>query len=129
MLGARNTSQIEDFFTRGRHENLNGFYISHSSFGLPRQSFRTNSDRTILFKQSLRDAECMYRETRAYNMAYYEIKELCREGWSENFKYLCIDMSKLETKVSFVFPMKAKTQILNAFPKMNIFSFSNVISN
>ena len=57
MLGARNSSQIDEFFTRGRHEDLDGYYISQSYFALPRQSIRNNSDRLILFKQTLRDVQ------------------------------------------------------------------------
>ena len=60
MLGDRNSSQIEDFFTRGRHEDLDVYYISQSYFALPRQSIRNNSDRLILFKQTLRDVQSMY---------------------------------------------------------------------
>ena len=50
MLGARNSSQIDNFFTRGRHEGLEVRYISQSYFALPRQSVRNNSDRLILLK-------------------------------------------------------------------------------
>ena len=57
MLGARNSSQIDEFLTRGRHEDLDVYYISQSYFALPRQSIRNNSDRLILFKQTLRDVQ------------------------------------------------------------------------
>ena len=57
MLGAKNSSQIDEFFTRGRHEDLDVYYISQSYFALPRQSIRNNSDRLILFKQTLRDVQ------------------------------------------------------------------------
>ena len=57
MLGARNSSQVDEFFTRGRHKDLDVYYISQSYFGLPRQSIRNNNDRLILFKQTLRDVE------------------------------------------------------------------------
>ena len=30
MLGAKNSSQIDEFFTRGRHEDLDVYYISQS---------------------------------------------------------------------------------------------------
>ena len=63
MLGARNSSQIEELFTRGGHENLDVSYINHSYFCLPRQSIRNNIDRLILFKQTLRDVESKYRRT------------------------------------------------------------------
>ena len=36
MLGAKNSSQIDEFFTRGRHEDLDVYYISQSYFALPR---------------------------------------------------------------------------------------------
>ena len=52
MLGSKNSSQIDEFFTRGRHEDIDVYYISQSYFGLPRQSIRNNSDRLILFKQT-----------------------------------------------------------------------------
>ena len=35
MLGARNSSRIDEFYTRGRHEDLSVFYVSRSYFGLP----------------------------------------------------------------------------------------------
>ena len=87
MLGARNSSQIGEFFTRGRHEHLDVYYISQSYFGLPRQSFRNNSDRLILFKQTLRDVQSMYYYIGAYDMKYDEFKELCHKAWDEKYNF------------------------------------------
>ena len=94
MLGARNCSQIDEFFTRSRHEKLDVYYISQSYFALPRQSNRNNSDRLILFKQTLRDVQSMYYDIGAYDMKYDEFKQMCHKAWSERFKYLSIDMTK-----------------------------------
>ena len=94
MLGAKNSSQIDEFFTRGRHEDLDVYYISQSYFALPRQSIRNNSDRLILFKQTLRDVQSMYHDIGAFDMIYDEFKEMCRVAWDEKFNYLCIDMAK-----------------------------------
>ena len=82
------------FFTRGRHEDLDVFYISQSHFGLLRQSIRNNSDRIILFEQTIRDVQSMYQDIGAFDMIYDEFKEICRAVWSEKFNYLCIDMTK-----------------------------------
>ena len=57
MLGARNSSQIDEFYTRGKHEDLSVSYVSQSYFGLPSQSIRNNSDRLILFKQTIKDVQ------------------------------------------------------------------------
>ena len=60
MLGARSSSQIDEFFTRGRLEYLDVYYISQSYFALPRQSIRNNHERLIFFKQTLTDVQSMY---------------------------------------------------------------------
>ena len=78
MLGAKNSSQIDEFFTRGRLEDLDVYYISQSYFALPRQDIRNNSDRLILFKQTLRDVQSMYQDIGAFDMIYDEFKEMCR---------------------------------------------------
>ena len=81
MLGAKNSSRIDEFFTRGRHEDLNVYYISQSYFGLPRQSIRNNSDRLILSKQTVRDVQSMYYDIGAYDMNYDEFKQMCYKAW------------------------------------------------
>ena len=91
MLGTRNSPQIDEFFTAGRHQDLDVYYISKSYFALPKQSIRNNSDRLILFKQTLRDVQSMYYDIGAYDMKYDEFKEMCHRAWSDRFNYLCID--------------------------------------
>ena len=88
MLGARNCSQIDEFFTQGRHEILDVFYISQSYFALPRQSIKNNSDRLILFKQTLRDVQSMYYDIGAYDLKYDEFKQMCHKARSERFNYI-----------------------------------------
>ena len=78
MLGARSSSQIDEFFMRGRHEDLDVYYISQSYFALPRQSIRNYSDRKLLFKQLLRDVHYMYHDICAYDMLYSEFVGIVR---------------------------------------------------
>ena len=94
MLGARNSSQIDEFHTRGGHEALSVFYVSQSYFGLPRQSIRNNSDRIILFDKTLGDVQSMYYDIGAYDMLYSKFKEMCHKAWIERFNYLCFDITK-----------------------------------
>ena len=78
MLGARNSWQKNEFYIRGRHEDLSVFYASQSCFGLLRQSIRNNSDRLILIKQTLRYVQSMYYDIGAYDIKNDEFKEICR---------------------------------------------------
>ena len=109
MLGAKNSSQIDEFFTRGRHEDLDVYYNSQSYFALPRQSIRNNSDRLILFKQTLGDVQSMYYDIAAYDMKYDEFKEMCHKAWSEKFNYLGIDMSKNKNEGKYGIFNESKT--------------------
>ena len=121
MLGAKNSSQIDEFFTRGRHEGLDVYYISQSSFALPRQSIRNNSDRLILFKQTLRDVQIMYQDIGAFDMIYDEFKEKCSVAWSEKFKYLCIDMTKKKNEGRYLIFNGSKTTFIDCIPETEPF--------
>ena len=48
---------IDPFFTRGRHNLCDVYYLSQSFFDVPKRTIRTNTNIIILFRQSLRDVE------------------------------------------------------------------------
>ena len=121
MLGAKNSSQIDEFFTRGRHEDLDVYYISQSYFALPRQSIRNNSDRLILFKQTLRDVQSMYYDIGAYDMKYDEFKEMCHKTWDERYNYLCIDMNKNKNEGKCRIFNESRTTYIDCIPETNPF--------
>ena len=94
ILGSSNSRYIDQFFIRGRHNNLDIYYLSQSYFDLPKRTIRNNSNKIILFNQTLKDIEHIYRDVAGYDMNYDEFKELCRKSWEEDYNYLCIDRSK-----------------------------------
>ena len=69
MLGARNSSQADEVFTRGKHENWDVYYLRLSSFRLSRQSIRNNSDRIKMFKQTLRDVDNVIKDISGYDVS------------------------------------------------------------
>ena len=121
MLGAKNISLIDEFFTRGRHEYLDVYYISQSYFALPRQSIRNNSDRLILFKQTLRDVQSMYYDFGAYDMNYDEFKQMCYKAWYERSNYLCIDMTKNKNEGKYRIFNESKTTYFECIPESGPF--------
>ena len=121
MLGARNSSQIDEFFTRGRHEDLDVYYISKSYFGLPRQSIRNNSDRLILFKQTLREVQSMYYDIGAYDMKNDEFKQMCHKAWDEKYNYLCIDMTKNKSEGKYLIFNESKNTYIECICETEAF--------
>ena len=129
MLGAGNSSLIDEFFTRGRHDNSSVFCVSQSYFGLPRQSIRNNSDRIILFKQTLRDVQGMYYDIGAHDMKYDEFKELVRRAWSEKFNYFRIDMTRNRNESIYCIFNGSKNTYIECNSESELFNKTIVVSN
>ena len=91
-----NQKLIDPFFTRGRHNDLDVYYLSQSYFDLPKRTIRNNSNIIILFQQLLKDVEHIYRDIEGFDMSNDEFKSLCREAWRDNYNYLLIN--RLEDK-------------------------------
>ena len=56
-----NQKLIDPFFTRGRHNDMDVYSLSHSYFDLPKRTIRNNSNILVLFQQTLKDVEHIYR--------------------------------------------------------------------
>ena len=79
-----NQKLIDPFFTRGRHNFLSqSYYLSQSYFEVPKRTIRNNSNLKILFQQTLKDVEHIYRDIAGFDISYDEFKELGREAWKE----------------------------------------------
>ena len=87
---------IDPFFNRGRHNDLDVYYLSQSYFDLPKRTIRNNSNIITLFQQTLKDVEHIYRDIAGFDMSNDEFKSLCREAWRDNYNYLLIN--RLEDK-------------------------------
>ena len=57
ILDTSKSKYIDRFFIRGRHNNLDIYYLSQSYFDLPKRSIRDISKKLILFTQTLKDIE------------------------------------------------------------------------
>ena len=123
VLGSSNSRYVDQFFIRGRHNNLNNFYLSQSYFDLTKRTIRNFSNKIFLFNQTLEDTENIYRDIRGYDMSYDESKHLCKNhGKRIIIIFVLIDL-KTETKEDNRFVMKAKTHKSNVLLKRNYFDY------
>ena len=121
VLGSSNSRLIDQFFIRGRHNNLDIYYLSQSYFDLPKRTIRNNSNKIILFNQTLKDIEHIYRDVAGYDMSYDEFKELCRKSWEEDYNYLCIDRSKKRDQGKYCICNESKKTYIEAKPQTKPF--------
>ena len=72
MLLSKQESNIDlFFFTRGHHNNIDIYYISHTNFHLPKNTIRNNSLRDII----------LFHDIAGLDMNVEEWKQLCRKAW------------------------------------------------
>ena len=121
ILGSSNSRFVDQFYIRGRHNNLNIYYLSQSYFGLPKRTIRNNSNKIILFNQTLKDIEHIYRDVAGYDMNYDEFKDLCREPWDEDYNYLYIDRSKKTDQGRYCICNESKKTYIEATPQTKPF--------
>ena len=89
-LGKQN--KAEAFWSRGRHNNIDSFYISQNYFRLPRHTIRENSNIIILFPQDSRNLDHIYAD-HATDITKAQFQTLCKTTWREPFNFVVIDLS------------------------------------
>ena len=88
MLLSKQESNIALFFTRGRHNIINVYYISQSYFHIPKNSIRKKSNKIILFKQTLREIILLFHDMVGLDLNLEEWTPLCCKAWENDYSYL-----------------------------------------
>ena len=94
VLGSSNSRHVAHFFIKGRLNFLDVCYLSQTCFDLSKRTIRNNSNKKILWYQTLKDIEHLYRDVAGYDMSYDDMTELCKKSWEEDYNYFCTDRSK-----------------------------------
>ena len=121
VLRSSNIRDIDQYFIRGRHNNLDIYYLSQSYFDLPKRTIRNISNKIILFNQTLKDIEHIYRDVAGFDMSYDEFKELCRKSCEEDYNYLCIDRSKKKDQGKYCICNENKRTYIEGTPQTKPF--------
>ena len=88
MLLSKQVSKIDLFFTKGRHNSIDIYYISQSWFHLSNKTIRKNSNLVFLFEKTLTDLILLFHDIAGLDMNLEEWKQLCRNGWESDYDYL-----------------------------------------
>ena len=91
MLEKQN--KCESYYIRGRHSNVDCFYLCQNYFLLPRQTIRENSNFMVLFKQDMKNINHIYDDHVSNNMSKDEFRYLCKEAWKTPHGFVVIDLT------------------------------------
>ena len=86
-----------------------------------KRTLRNNSNKNILFNQTLKDFEHIYRDVAGYDMKYDEFKELCRKSREEDHNCPYIDRSKNRDHGKYCICKESKKTYIEATPQTKPF--------
>lgn len=86
-------NKCESYYIRGRHSNVDCFYLSQNYFKLPRQTIRENANFIVLFKQDQKNINHIYNDHVSDDMTKDEFKKLCNTSWDKKYGFVVIDLS------------------------------------
>ena len=91
LLEKQNT--CESYYVRGRHSNVDCFYLAQNYFKQPRQTIRENANLISLFPQVLKNLNHIFDDHVASDMTEEEFRQLCNTTWEKQHGYVIIDLS------------------------------------
>ena len=83
----------ESYYVRGRHSNVDCFYLAQNYFKLPRQTIREKSNFICLFPQYLKTLNHIFEDHVGSNMTKKELRQLRRTAWEKQHGFVIIDLS------------------------------------
>lgn len=86
-------SKCEAYYIRGRHSNVDCFYLAQNYFKLPRQTIRENANFICLFPQDLKNLNHIYNDHVSTDMAKDEFRSLCKTVWEHPHGFVVIDLT------------------------------------
>ena len=86
-------NKCEAYYTRGRHSNVDCFYLAQNYFKLPRQTIRENVNFICLFPQDLKNLNHIYSDHVSSDMTKDEFRNLCKSAWEKPHSFIVIDLT------------------------------------
>ena len=81
MWLSKQASNIDLFFTRRRHSDIDVYFTSQTYFHLSKNTIRNNFNVIFLLKQTLRDIIIIFHDIAGLDMNLQEKKKLCLKAW------------------------------------------------
>lgn len=81
---------IRDYFSMGRHNNIDCFYLCQTYTRIPKHLIRDNANVLIIFKQDDLNLRHIYADHVGTDMSFENFKGLCSYCWKKPFKFLSI---------------------------------------
>ena len=83
---------MTDYFTRGRHNNVNVFYLCQSLHQLKKHGIRQNANIFILFQQDKKTLKYFHDTHISGDMPFEEFEKICEDAWNKKHGYIVVNL-------------------------------------
>ena len=84
-------SVIRDYFSMGRHKQIDSFYLCQTYTHVGKHLIRDNSNLLILFRQDDMNLRHVYSDHVNTDMSFENFKHMCSMCWKDKYGFLVID--------------------------------------
>lgn len=89
-----NQNAMRNYFSMGRHSNVDCFYLCQTYSKIPKQLIRDNANLIILFRQDMTNLKHAYNEHVNTDMSFKNFINLCGLCWKDKYGFLLIDKDR-----------------------------------
>lgn len=85
-----NQQVIREYFSMGRHQHIDSFYLCQTYAKIPKHLIRDNANAILLFKQDELNLKHIYNDHVGSDMSFDNFKKICSHCWKKPFGFLSI---------------------------------------
>lgn len=85
-----NQDIIREYFSMGRHNNIDSFYLCQTYAKIPKHLIRDNANVIIIFKQDDLNLKHVFNDHVGTDMSFEDFKKICAYCWKKPFGFLTI---------------------------------------
>ena len=90
-----NQNKVRNFFTQGRHKNIDCFYLAQTFSKIPKQLIRDNSNFICVFHQDHTNLKHIHDEYVGGDLSYNDFSKICSRCWNQDsYGFVTIDMTR-----------------------------------
>lgn len=89
-VACNNQDVIREYFSMGRHNHIDSFYLCQTYAQIPKHLIRDNANYLILFKQDNLNTRHIYNDHIGSDMSFEQFKNICSLCWQTPYGFICI---------------------------------------
>ena len=89
---------VLEYFSLGRHNGIDCFYLCQSYARIPKQLVRDNANFLIIFKQDVMNLKHVYNNHVGSDLTLQQFFNLCHACWKNPYGFLVIDLDSPKNK-------------------------------